>query len=641
MQAVRGSLVGPWVASGLCGGWLYVEAFGLLGESSRPPFLPLLVLMTPFIAGLFGWILTTHARKFRRGFSPALAVGVTFVAGLANGILIGGIGGACAEFPVGFLWGTIGGGIFGVVCSIPFLAPLAVSARLARSHGRAREGTLVDRSDRRIAWAALAPCASVGALLVAASSSVWRPPSIGVLAIAGLAVLVALGFLLVDLVAWWSAGDMHERVVDLGIGDDTVMRTIPATDAYRDVDREVHVQRGSLWLAERALRHRIFGGVAATLLTAVPALVTIETYLERARPPLPTTSVDPLVPPPPPPAIRVRYTRVETAGRVELLGVRASDHTAYVLSEQEKNTRVHTIDYEADEDYETDEERANWYVSPDTPEGAWPWLAIARSIGPTTVHPSGLPVTDSGAEAFAYLDSSARLFATGARRTRPRALTNGPAQGVMFAPTGSTLAFVSGRRLQIADASNAAPATPVNLTDPGAPLFTSEDRIFVVASGAQGECVYQVDPHHLGEGAPIFCPKLSNLVMIGDPWRRTAAVCGALPTSGTTCTWLELPSGAVKGRVTTDRVLEPLTLGPHGLLVSRAGDATVYVSLKDEGQFRLDVDSDIDARGGRWIDDTGTLVALRRAAGEWDIVEIDVDRMIDGASRDRAATPSP
>jgi hypothetical protein len=311
---------------------------------------------------------------------------------------------------------------------------------------------------------------------------------------------------------------------------------------------------------------------------------------------------------------------------VELLGAHASDHTAYVMTVEDGRTKVHAIDWEADK------ELVSWQLGPDEPAQ---WLTIARGIGPSTAHPSGLPIFDSAAEPYAFVDSSSKLFAVARSGARPRALTNGPARDVMFAPSGTTLAFVSGRRLQIADAANAAPATPVNLIDPGAPLFTAEDRIFVAASGASGECVHQVDPRRLGTDAPIFCPRLSNLVMIGDPWRRTAAVCGTPIGGGTTCTWLELPSGAVKGRVSSDRALEPLTLGPNGLLVARAGEATAYVSLKDEGKFRIDVDpdADIDARGGRWIDEMGTLVALRRAAGEWDVVEIDVDRMIDGASR--------
>ena len=641
MQAVRGSLVGPWAVSGLCGGWLYLEAFGLLRESSVPPFAPLLVILTPAVAGLFGWILTTHARKFHRGFSPALAFGVTLVAGLANGILIGGIGGACADFPAGFLWGTLGGGIFGVICSIPFLVPLAISARLALSHGKARERSLVDRSDRRIVWAALAPCASLAALLVEASSGMWHPPSVGFLAIASLAVPFALGISLVDLAAWWSASaegrrtdDGHRDIVDVGIGDDTVVRTIPAKDAYRDVDRQVHVLRGSPLLAERILRGRVVFGITATLITAVAALAAIHTHIDREPPAKPETSLSVVPPAPPPPAVRVRYTRAESAGHVELLGARASDHTAYVMTVDRGLPRVHAINWEADT------EIGSWQLGPD--ETAQ-WLTIARGVGQSTVHPSGLPIFDSAAEPYAYVDSSSRLFAVSKSGARPRALTNGPASEVMFAPSGSTLAFVAGHHLQIADAANATPATPVNLIDPGAPLFISEDRIFVVASGAHGDCVYQVDPHHLGTDAPIFCPKLSNLVMIGDPQRRTAAVCGTLAPSGTTCTWLELPSGAVKGRVSTDRVLSPLTLGPNGLLVSRADDATAYVSLKDEGQFRFDVqpDADIDARGGKWIDDVGTLVLLRRAAGEWDIVEIDVDRMIDGSARSTRSTPSP
>jgi len=615
--------------TGLLGGWLYVEAFGLLGDTSPQPFIPLLAVVTPIVAGLFGWTLTIHARRFFRGFSPALAFGVTLVAGLANGILIGGVGGAIMEFPEGFLWGVLGGGVVGVICSIPFLVPLVVSARLMRQNGRARPGTLVDRSDRRVAWAAIAPSASVAAFLVEAAASTWHPPTptVGILAV--LAAPLALGFLLMDLLAWRRAvrersviDDGARAVLDVGIGDDTVLRIEHARDAYRDADREVRVPRGSPVLAEAAIQRRIIGGIVASGITLFASYATVVTHLERVTPTRIESSTLPQTIPSP--AVRVLYSRTESARRVELLGVHSFDRTAYVLAEEDGVTRVHAIDYQ------NDREVASWLP---TGDDSTQWLLIARSVDPITAHPAGLPIVDSSEQAFAFTDSRSRLFVSADGRSR--AVSMGPARDAMFAPSGTALAFVAGRRLQLADAAGDKPSKPVELLDPGAPLFTAPDRIFVVASGTSGDCVYQVDPQHLGPQAPIFCPRLENLVMLGDPQRKTAAVCGRTPHSGSHCTWLDLPSGAIKGRVALDRDIEPLTLGPNGLLVARGGEATVYVSLKDEGRFRVDVDPDaeIDARGGRWIDESGTLVALRHGSNEWDVLEIDVDRMIDGAAR--------
>lgn len=625
----RGSLIAPWAVSGLCGGWLYVEAFGLLHDNEPPPFIFLLGIVTPIVAGLFGWVLTIHARRFFRGFSGPLAFGATLVAGLANGILVGGIGGATTEFPAGLVLGVIGGGVLGVICSIPFLVPLTLSARFMRWHGRARVGTLVDRSDARLAWVALAPCAALAAYIVEASASNYRPPTplVGLIAIA--AVPFSVVFAALDMQAWRRARFEKERkddgtsdVFDIGIGDETVVRVERAKDAYRDADRDVLVPRGSPTKAEPLLERRVVGGTIAMAITMVASWATMETHMSRERPHVPDViaSTTPI----PAPALRVRYSRADSAQRVELLGVHASDHTAYVLTQTDGVSKVRAVDYQADR------EQASWQPPADD---AAQWLSIARSMDPITLHAPGLPIVDSAGEAFAFVDSKSRLRSTMDRKVRT--LSRGPARDATFAPSGNTLAWIANDKLQFVDVATDAAPSSVSLVDPGAPLFTGTDRIFVVASGDRGQCVYQVDPTHAGPDAPILCPRLDETVMLGDPSRTTAAVCGRTAHDGSRCTWLELPSGAVKGRVSLDRDIDPLTLGPNGLLVARSGEATVYVSLKDDGKFRVDIDPDctLDARAGRWIDDSGTLVAMRRSPSEWEVVEIDVDRMIDGAAR--------
>jgi hypothetical protein len=306
---------------------------------------------------------------------------------------------------------------------------------------------------------------------------------------------------------------------------------------------------------------------------------------------------------------------------VDLLGARVSNHTAYVRVEKDKQVQVRAIDWQSDQQLTV------WQPARNDRET---WLAIARARDPIATHPERLPIIDSlTTSTYAWLDADSRIHAIGSDGT-VHALSTGPATDAAFAPRGTMLVFIAGDRLYAADAAVTTPAKPIDIRHPSSPLFVSEDRVFVVSNG----CVHQVDPHLAKAQGPILCPGLDELEMIGAPDRRSAAVCGTTKQGGSMCTWLELPSGSVKGHVTSER-LTPLVLGPNGLLVARSGGGMTYVSLKDEGRVRVDdqPDSELDPGTGCWLDDTGTLLALRRGLFEWDLVEIDVDRMIDGSAR--------
>src|SRR5581483_3568015 len=389
---------------------------------------------------------TQHAQKRAvGGFSVALAFGVTFVAGLANGVIVGGVGGLFADFPMGFVWGTIGGGIFGIICSIPFLAPLAISARLATARGRAREGTLVDRSDARFAWTALPPCAALGTLLVELASSSWQHPSAFTIVVAGLGAAIAFALFLFDVAAWrrvvsesTKVDDGHGPVYDVGIGEDTVLRTEPAKAAYRDVDRQVRVLRGSPIQAARELRERaLIGFVTSAIgISAAIGVSAIQDGWSSYASKIPTTALE--RPPPSPEAIRVLYSRPETVDRVELLGTRLATKTAYVRVENGSSVQVRAVDW----DKHT--ELTVWQPRRDDRDT---WLAIARAPDPNVAHPDGLPIVDSFSNAsYAWLDENAQLHAVGLDG-KSRAVSTGPASDVAFEPNGTRFVFVSSGKL--------------------------------------------------------------------------------------------------------------------------------------------------------------------------------------------------
>lgn len=291
------SLAAPFGLIGLAGGWLTADAFRV---GTGEPVRWLLVVVTPIVAWLLGAYLTRRvgpaARTSdlswaRRGHLAAalLVLATILIAGVLNGVLIG----MMLAGPMGMLIGVF----FGVMCALPFIPALGAVLFAAHRIGRARQGSIVDASDRRAVWAATAAAIALASLLVPALAERVRPPEASLwMAAASSAVLAAL--LLADAVALvrvvkatrgvedavshgLSGGEAEGQaagqapLVDLGLGDETRVDALPAQHAYRGITRLVRVVRGSREGAIRALR----SGVAlAALALAAEALLWAQAW---------------------------------------------------------------------------------------------------------------------------------------------------------------------------------------------------------------------------------------------------------------------------------------------------------------------------------------------------------------------------
>ncbi|KYG06121.1 hypothetical protein BE21_36725, partial [Sorangium cellulosum] len=190
------SLVLPFGAMGLVGGWLTADSFHLPDRSVHC----LLAGVTPVVAGLLGHYMTSRiggvgsagaaapgaaagwadrpggasgpGRWTRRGPIAAslLSLWAIVVAGVVNGMTVGLVLG-----PVGMLVGAP----FGAVFSLPFVPALAVVLLAANRVGRARAGSVVAQADRRAVWSATAAVTAAAAL--AAPALFGRPavPEVG------------------------------------------------------------------------------------------------------------------------------------------------------------------------------------------------------------------------------------------------------------------------------------------------------------------------------------------------------------------------------------------------------------------------------------------------------------------------------
>ncbi|WP_437817461.1 hypothetical protein [Sorangium sp. So ce1078] len=303
------SLVLPFGAIGLVGGWLTADSFHLPDRS----FHCLLAGVTPVVAGLLGHYLTGRiggvgsdgaaassagagwadgpGRWTRRGPIAAslLVLWAIVVAGVVNGMTVGLVLGPA---------GMIIGAPFGAVFSLPFVPALAAVLLAANRVGRARAGSIVARADRRAVWSATAAVIAAAALMAPALFGKPAMPEVGrVVAALGIAVVGAV--FMVDAVALakmlalprreMGAGAMMEEMVegegedggarsgargggrgagmgetiDLGLGDDVQVEVVRPTHAYRGAPQIARVVRGSRERAAGALRAGLArGGIA-------------------------------------------------------------------------------------------------------------------------------------------------------------------------------------------------------------------------------------------------------------------------------------------------------------------------------------------------------------------------------------------
>lgn len=112
-QRERARLVGPYALIGILVACGYLDAFGGCLAGRDPTPIPIVLVLTPVVAGGFGVVLDRRARATAYGHSLALAGVLTVVAGSVNGMACG----VLAMF-AGFLrWhlgeGLAGGAIFG------------------------------------------------------------------------------------------------------------------------------------------------------------------------------------------------------------------------------------------------------------------------------------------------------------------------------------------------------------------------------------------------------------------------------------------------------------------------------------------------------------------------------------------------
>ncbi|KYF87815.1 hypothetical protein BE20_25050 [Sorangium cellulosum] len=300
------SLVLPFGAMGLVGGWLTADSFHLPDRSVHY----LLAGVTPVVAGLLGHYMTSRiggvgsagaaapgavagwadrpggasgpGRWTRRGpiVASLLSLWAIVVAGVVNGMSVGLVLG-----PAGMLVGAP----FGAVFSLPFVPALAVVLLAANRVGRARAGSVVAQADRRAVWSATA--AVIAAAALAAPALFGRPavPEVGrAVAAVGLGVVGAL--FVVDAVALAKvltlplpprligAEEAREggagitgimgtgERVDLGFGDEVRVEVVQPTHAYRGAPQIARVVRGNRERAVGALRAGLArGGIALAI----------------------------------------------------------------------------------------------------------------------------------------------------------------------------------------------------------------------------------------------------------------------------------------------------------------------------------------------------------------------------------------
>jgi len=659
----------PYAVVGALGAYLYLEVSGILRDGGSDGLRAFVILLTatPLVAGGLGVVLDRQAATTGRGHSVGLATVLTIVAGVVNGIVCGIAGSlTMSRLDGGEVMLAIGGGgIAGAFAAVPYLAPTVWTANLARNVGRARSGTLVDRSDLRWVWAAVAPSAACAALLVELAASRWQTPTLGVIVVPSIVILGVLARMVVpDLLAWRSAerekgwqDPGHGEVRDLGVGDETLTRHVHAQDAYRDVAREVQVPRGDATLAATLLRTRFLKGVAIVVGSGALVLFANNVRAQRdaerrAEDAQNAAYVPPQALPEPTWSDPTRTLYTSDGVAPKLLGVDTVGQVALVVEPASSSTgpTVRSIAWTAGSSVATPERPV-----PDALAG---WIADARRVGVPFHYGDTMPLTIAGDGSWsAWVDRGGALIVSDNKTRRTLAPH---ARGPAFAPTvtSTALAWTTPAGLFVADPSSAAAPSRVPLPDvraAGEFVWDPHDATMLYALGttkAAQACVFRVDVPALLEktraavAPPLFCAHDVHVPrLVPDPSGTTAALCDRRSDPGAvglSCTWLELASGSIKGRLELAEATD-LALGPRGLIVARTTSGVAYASFRNP-DARHDLAGfmgELDVRGGAWLDGDGTFVTVRPtaigASPGWELVSIDVDRVLDP----NAVRPSP
>jgi MFS family permease len=256
----------PFAALGLGGAFIAGDFFrvGCFAEDGR--FAALLVMSVPLAAAALGHVLSQP----RPGWSQVRPWLVCVASTCGLGTLIGAfIGVVCWSLP-GFPMGAADGLACGSVFSVGFAVVLA----WARRTGRARIGSLVEASDRRVVLAAVAALLGMGTVVASLRRNAYpgcTTPMPTMLPIVKAFVLATL----VLLMAWQAAHiaflsrakvrtvQFDQRsdgaipagtpCVDCGVGDGVRAEVVGLPSAYRDRGTPVRLLRGDAALARRAL----------------------------------------------------------------------------------------------------------------------------------------------------------------------------------------------------------------------------------------------------------------------------------------------------------------------------------------------------------------------------------------------------
>jgi hypothetical protein len=275
------ALQAPFFAVGLVGGWLVAEIHHLDRSGTELALRGLLTIITPLVCVFLG--ARVHPRQADSALGAVLALTVSAsIAGVANGAIIGFF----AMPPHGALLASP----WGFVCALPFVPVLAVIVLAARRVGRARAGSVVDRSDRRGVWVATMAAIALATVAVAPHGESLRGVPFW---IALSCTEVALALTILDLVERRRVGRpvvlsgplrprapasqetpddeagvaAHVEVYDAGLGEATFEELAPAPQPYRSTERVLRIHRGSRALAREALAAAAWRGLAAVIAT--------------------------------------------------------------------------------------------------------------------------------------------------------------------------------------------------------------------------------------------------------------------------------------------------------------------------------------------------------------------------------------
>jgi uncharacterized membrane protein len=298
--------VAPLAALGFASALLISAANGV-NDGKAPKFRPALAIALVVVGALLGWILSRRpVQRCGRWLSGLVVI----VIGVAVGEALG----------VSFGQGYVRAAAVGLLQAVIFLPSIWVVAHAAGTVGRARAGSLIDRSDRRAVWAATAASVAVGY----GGVELWplftlrrAPEDVGYVcfAMALLASLALTAMAAMDVAALrrvrraTRAASATAETEDAGLGDEAYeLRNTPAcaTNAMK-------------WAVARSLCLAVlaWAGIAAPLV--IPRIphreafvrVTRESFTAQAIAPsgvgaiastappaaLPGASVEPTVPP--------------------------------------------------------------------------------------------------------------------------------------------------------------------------------------------------------------------------------------------------------------------------------------------------------------------------------------------------------